>query len=196
MSEFTWSIYDTITAPTTQSSTPVSTWQHLNTTTLDVFPPQAGSSQYTILPPIPYPEFDAVGSGSSTPAWPSPNPAAITQEYFSRQIPSHPSSPIHQQTQAPHVFPQALAEAYWGDFVSTVPNVRSPMLVRLCLALYEFARNTSTSRVPKQPLTAAKPFLLPEMVIAIFDLSLDTDLLPFSQSEIRLFTQQKIDVGM
>jgi hypothetical protein len=69
------------------------------------------------------------------------------------------------------------------------------MLTRLCLSLYDFAKNTSANRVPKQHLTAAKPFLLPEMVIAIFDLSLDMDLLPFNESDSRSLTPQKIDMA-
>jgi hypothetical protein len=197
MAEFTWSIYDNIPAPTSQSGDPILSWQLPDTPFLHTFYPQSESSHHAFLPPPLYPSSDSVRSRSSTPAWSSPTPAATTQGYTPGPSPSNPTTPIHQQTQFFQVAsPEDVAQAYWGDFVCKVPNIRSPMLIRLCLALYDFAKNTSTYRVPKQPFTAAKPLLLPEMVIAIFDLSLDTDLLPFNQSEIQLLTSQKIDIGM
>jgi hypothetical protein len=197
MSEFTWSIYDNITAPTTQSSIPIPSWPHPDSINLYTCSTQPESLQYALIPPTLNADPDFVRSRSSTPAWPSPTPAPITQGSTPGLSPSNSGTPIHQQTQYPQaVTPQALAKAYWGDFVSRVPNVRSPMLIRLCLALYDFAKTTNTNRVPKQPLTAAQPFLLPEMVIAIFDLSLDTDLLPFNQNEMQQLTPQKLDIGM
>jgi hypothetical protein len=193
MPEFTWSIYDD--TPASQANSPP-IWQHPGSTSPHVYSPQQESSQYVLLPPINPSDRNSTRSRSTTPAWPASTPAAINLGYTPLPSPSIPSSPVHQQPQIFHVLPSQLpAEAYWGSFVSTEPGVRSPMLVRLCLAMYDFAKNTSANRVPKQQLTSAKPFLLPEMVIAIFDLSLDMDLLPFNESDSQSLTPQKIDVG-
>jgi hypothetical protein len=193
MPEFTWSIHDD--SPNSQAN-PHQVWQPPSSASPHTYPQQAETSQFVLLPPVSPSGPSSTGSRSTTPAWPTSTPALINLGYITLPSPLIPSSPVHQHPQIFRVLPsQSPAEAYWGNFIPIEPGVRSPMLVRLCLAMYDFAKNTSANRVPKQQLTSAKPFLLPEMVIAIFDLSLDMDLLPFNESDSGSLTPQKIDVG-
>ena len=87
------------------------------------------------------------------------------------------------------------AASYWGSLLPSPPEACSPMLFRLIISLYEFLHQTSLVRVPQQSEKSAKAYLMPEQMIALFDL-LDVSNIPCSESSASEYSVHTFDLAL
>ncbi|KAF2665742.1 hypothetical protein BT63DRAFT_417278 [Microthyrium microscopicum] len=102
---------------------------------------------------------------------------------FPAKITKNTSRPANSSFRAPQITSNekmsidSTPEDYWGTFLLNDEEPTS-MLVRLAIALGDFAASTSTLHTPKQDVTKAKTYFLPEMFITIYKI-LDLEPMPF-----------------